>query len=236
VCDSLRIATDLGADEALGGGDDTLGVTKADPGVVHLDQPNYFQAGETVCFENVAGMTELNGNCYTVANPNIGARTFELSGTDTSSFGDFECEVEWFHGVASCTSGYASGWTDNGGVWQLGSGGYIQSLVGWQRVEANDWRIKNARGGSGWDGVIFGVGAGSSAPFVDNSWGKFRYSEPVDFITSPAPYGMDFSNVDSDGSPADGDRMDDVLVWDPICQGTGTGCVNLGASATERTP
>jgi hypothetical protein len=62
------------------------GITKADPGVVTVADVSNIANGATVLLYNVAGMTEVNGNTYTVANRNAGANTFELSGTDTSGF------------------------------------------------------------------------------------------------------------------------------------------------------
>jgi len=58
------------------------GVTQANPAVVTAD--NTFINGETVTITGVVGMTELNGNTYTVANRTD--TTFELSGTDSTAY------------------------------------------------------------------------------------------------------------------------------------------------------
>jgi hypothetical protein len=55
------------------------GVTQADPAVVTVTGHN-FQEGQQVTISSVAGMTQLNGNVYTVRNP--GTNDFELYGTD----------------------------------------------------------------------------------------------------------------------------------------------------------
>jgi len=59
------------------------GVTQADPGVV-TSASHGLSNGTTVLIYGVSGMTELNGNTYTVAN--AATNTFELSGTDTTGF------------------------------------------------------------------------------------------------------------------------------------------------------
>lgn len=63
------------------------GVTNANPGVVTATG-HPFTDGQKVYFEGIVGMTELNfadaDNIYTVANAD--ANTFELSGTDTTTF------------------------------------------------------------------------------------------------------------------------------------------------------
>jgi hypothetical protein len=70
-----------------------LGITNANPAVVSVD-PASLQArgltdGQRVYFYDVSGMTQLNQNSYAVANVNLAAGTFELSGTDSTAFGTF---------------------------------------------------------------------------------------------------------------------------------------------------
>lgn len=66
-------------------------ITKANPAVVTLASgavaANKIVAGNQVWFDDIAGMTGLNHNFYTVAN--ISGDTFELSGTDSTGFGAF---------------------------------------------------------------------------------------------------------------------------------------------------
>lgn len=62
------------------------GATKANPCVVTIPGHS-FSNGEKVRIDYVGGMTELNGNLYTVANKT--STTIELSGVDSSSYGTF---------------------------------------------------------------------------------------------------------------------------------------------------
>lgn len=59
------------------------GVTQANPAVVTVTGHN-FANGDVIYIAGVSGMTELNGNTYTVAN--VATNTFELSGTDSSAY------------------------------------------------------------------------------------------------------------------------------------------------------
>lgn len=65
---------------------DISGISQANPGVVTAPGHN-FPAGTKVRFGGVGGMTNLNGNVYTVQNPTTD--TFELADTDTSGFPAF---------------------------------------------------------------------------------------------------------------------------------------------------
>lgn len=61
------------------------GITKANPAVVSYtgaDPAN----GKEVYIKDVAGMTEVNGKFFIVANVNTGANTFELSGIDSTNY------------------------------------------------------------------------------------------------------------------------------------------------------
>lgn len=60
------------------------GVTQANPGVVTMTSTAGLANGDIVEIRNVVGMTELNGQQYTVAN--LAGTTFELSGVDTTLF------------------------------------------------------------------------------------------------------------------------------------------------------
>jgi len=57
-------------------------ISQANPAVVTCS--NNFTNGDTIIITNVAGMTEVNGNTYTVANAS--ATSFELSGVDSTGF------------------------------------------------------------------------------------------------------------------------------------------------------
>lgn len=74
-------------------------VTKANPGVVTCDSypvdgnGDNLADGDQVLITGVVGMTELNDNVYTISNPNVGNKTFELRNSaddadvDTSGYG-----------------------------------------------------------------------------------------------------------------------------------------------------
>jgi len=62
------------------------GATQANPCVI-TSVAHPFQNGDSVVMSGVAGMTELNGNTYTVANRT--ADTYELSGIDSTGYGAY---------------------------------------------------------------------------------------------------------------------------------------------------
>lgn len=62
------------------------GATKANPCVI-TSSNHGLANGNSVTFYNVGGMTQLNGNNYTVAN--VTANTFELSGINSTSYGTY---------------------------------------------------------------------------------------------------------------------------------------------------
>lgn len=72
-------------------------VTQANPAVVTI-VGHTFANGMTVTFSDVAGMTDLNGNTYTVAG--VSGNTFQLSGTNSTGFGAYT-----YGGVAVHTAG-----------------------------------------------------------------------------------------------------------------------------------
>jgi hypothetical protein len=66
------------------------GISNANPGVVTVSSLGTLTNGDSIVIQNVVGTTEVNftgSNLYTVANINVGAKTFELSGIDTTAFG-----------------------------------------------------------------------------------------------------------------------------------------------------
>lgn len=66
------------------------GITKANPAVLTYSGADNYANGDWVYVSGVAGMTEVNGRYFKVANVNVGANTFELTnaaGTNINSSG-----------------------------------------------------------------------------------------------------------------------------------------------------
>lgn len=63
------------------------GATQANPVVITVSDTTGLTTGEMVRIADVVGMTELNGNCYTVTV--IDATTFSLDGIDGTAFGAY---------------------------------------------------------------------------------------------------------------------------------------------------
>lgn len=62
------------------------GITKANPAVLTYSGADTFANGERVTVTGVLGMSQVNNREFTVANVNVGANTFELSGVDSSAY------------------------------------------------------------------------------------------------------------------------------------------------------
>lgn len=76
----------IGTGTVRAGQNTVTGVTRANPGVATYSGTDNYQNGDKVIFRVFTGMTELNYRICTVANVNTGAKTFELSGLNTSGF------------------------------------------------------------------------------------------------------------------------------------------------------
>lgn len=108
-------------------GDDfsVSGATQADPCVVTTSATHNFVEGDSVGFDSVGGMTELNGNYYRVANPT--ATTFELEGIDSSGYGAYTS--------GGTATGAGRGWPrtatfHEGRLWLGGSKSRVNTLWG----------------------------------------------------------------------------------------------------------
>ena len=66
---------------------DITGITNANPAVLTYNGADTYANGDRVTIANVAGMTRVNNREFTVANVNVGANTFELSGVDSTAYG-----------------------------------------------------------------------------------------------------------------------------------------------------
>lgn len=80
------------------------GATKANPCVITTSTSHGLSNSDSVYIKNVSGMTELNGNTYTVAN--VTADTFELSATDSSSYTTYVSGGEVNKEAVSLASGF----------------------------------------------------------------------------------------------------------------------------------
>ena len=86
------------------------GITRANPGVVTATS-NTLSNGDLVKIIGVSGMTQVNGNTYTVANQ--ATNSFELSGINTSAFtayttgGTATTQIGWGTPASAETSGVA---------------------------------------------------------------------------------------------------------------------------------
>jgi len=120
------------------------GATQADPAVVTVTGHN-FQEGQQVTISGVTGMTELNGNVYTVRNP--GTNNFQLYDTDgttsidSSGFTAYSSGGTAAHGVvivSSINGEFVTGETITGAV--SSNTAVIQSnAVGFKGVRSFDF-------------------------------------------------------------------------------------------------
>lgn len=85
---------------------DVTDITQANPGVV-TSAAHGLVNGDQVTFASVGGMTEVNGNTYTVASATTD--TFALSGTDTSGFTAYTSGGHWALAAPSLPSQITGG-------------------------------------------------------------------------------------------------------------------------------
>ncbi len=64
-------------------------ITKSNPAVVTYSGADNYSNGDSVFIDGVAGMTEVNGREFVVANVNAGANTFELQGVNSTAYGAY---------------------------------------------------------------------------------------------------------------------------------------------------
>lgn len=65
---------------------DISGITNANPAVVTYVGADTYANGDRVLIAGVVGMGQVNNREFTVANVNVGANTFELSGVDSTAY------------------------------------------------------------------------------------------------------------------------------------------------------
>lgn len=61
--------------------------TQANPCVITIDTPTFYNADEFVAIDGIVGMTELNGNSYAVTT--LTTTTFQLNGVDSTGYGAY---------------------------------------------------------------------------------------------------------------------------------------------------
>ena len=64
-------------------------ITKANPAVVTYSGADNYSNGDKIFITGVNGMTQVNGNDYTIANVNTSLNTFQLSGVNSSGFSTY---------------------------------------------------------------------------------------------------------------------------------------------------
>lgn len=109
--------------------------------------------GDTIYLYNIAGMTELNNQVYTIANINTATGTFDLSSTDSSGYGAFTSGTVWnqtgpavlFNGNHKTfwESNYVLCYGNDPIVVDLDNGSAIRDCVLGFHAEANPNRIFN---------------------------------------------------------------------------------------------
>lgn len=94
------------------------GITKANPAVVTYTGPDLFANGDAIILADVGGMTEVNNIVFTIAGLNTGAKTFQLSGINSTAYTTYTSGGSiWFR------TGPAFYWAD-------GSAHFIKNLYG----------------------------------------------------------------------------------------------------------
>lgn len=91
------------------------GITQANPGIVSTPSTAGLVNGDVVRINNVAGMTQVNGNEYTISS--LVANTSFSIGIDTTGFGAYTSGGNWWKDpvVAADTIASHAGWTENVG-------------------------------------------------------------------------------------------------------------------------
>ncbi|WGM37784.1 ubiquitin-activating E1 FCCH domain-containing protein [Caulobacter sp. NIBR1757] len=144
--------TITGASWASGSAKTITGITKANPAVV-TSNGHGFSNGDRVYISGVKGMTQVNGNVYTVANKTT--NSFQLSGTNSSNYNSFQtgntpratkcqatdCEVV----VTANGHGFAND------AWV-----YITGVGGMTNINSAAWQVKNTATNTFWLDGSFG--------------------------------------------------------------------------------
>lgn len=145
---------------------DITGATQANP--VVITAPNHTFVNDMIVeITNVVGMTELNGNQYTVAN--VSGDTFELSGVDGTGFTAYTSggEATQRANITAISNANpvaitipAHGFVENDEVFISGVGGTTElnnNRYYIANVTANTFELTNQITGANIDGTAFGV-------------------------------------------------------------------------------
>uniref|UniRef100_A0A6M3XNH3 Putative tail tubular protein n=2 Tax=viral metagenome TaxID=1070528 RepID=A0A6M3XNH3_9ZZZZ len=65
------------------------GITKANPAVVNYSGDDTYANGDRILINGVVGMIQVNNREFAVANVNVGANTFELSGINSTAYSTY---------------------------------------------------------------------------------------------------------------------------------------------------
>lgn len=114
-------------------------ISKANPAVVTHAPADLVASGITngskVFHHDIGGMTQLNGNVYTVANINLVAGTFELAGVDSTGFSTF--------------TGGGRSWNQTGPAMLMGGGDALMAVSSYLLAYGNDPLVIDTKNGGG---------------------------------------------------------------------------------------
>jgi Flp pilus assembly protein TadG len=138
--------TITGASWASGTAKTITGITRANPAVV-TSNGHGFNNGDRVYISGVSGMTQVNGNVYTVAGRTT--NTFQLSGTNSSSFNNFSSG-----GTPRATKCQATNCevvvTSNGHGFANAAWVYITGVGGMTSINNTAWQAKSVATDTFW--------------------------------------------------------------------------------------
>ena len=152
-----------GASWASGTAKTITGITKANPAVV-TSNGHGFVNGDRVYISGVSGMTQVNGNVYTVAGKTT--NTFQLSGTNSGSYNTFstsgtprvtKCQATNCELVVTSN---AHGFANNAWVYLSGIGGLTASN-GATAINGTAWQAKSVATNTFWLDGAFGPNYGA---------------------------------------------------------------------------
>lgn len=115
-----------------------IGATKANPCVITAPDHG-FENGNQVYISSVSGMTQLNGNYYTVANKT--ADTFQLQGVDSSGYGTYVSGGFLQRSIVGITKANPCVITCTGHDFEEGDLVYISGVGGMTQLNGNTYVV-----------------------------------------------------------------------------------------------